>query len=125
MERRQMTMGNSASLAFKLWSDPFVGKRVIPRFTQALFRRLITFTIRHEQARAHFAIDPDRKAKRDDIENLLFRRQCGNRRDQEHHHRRHTLRRRLYDLLEPPNFSRSGISNGDRAETKWYQEKWA
>ena len=85
--------GRFCSLAFKLWSDPFVGKLVFFRvYSGSSDKGRHGLQPAHKQARAHLAFDPDpgRQARRH--RHLLLRRHRGDRRDQEHHDRRHVVR---------------------------------
>ena len=109
--------GKFCSLAFKLWSDPFVGKLVFFRvYSGTLTQRRHGLQSAHEQARAHQPPDPDsgRQARRH--RHLLLRRHRRDRRDQEYHDWRHALRRGSSDPARAAVVSRSGYLDGDRAE---------
>ncbi len=90
--------GKFCSLAFKLWSDPFVGKlvffRVYSRQAEQGRHRLQSA---HQQARAHLPPDPDSGGQARGYRYLLLRRHRRDRRHQERHHRRHAVRRGFRD----------------------------
>ena len=90
--------GKFCSLAFKLWSDPFVGKLVFFRvYSGTLTQGRHRLQSAHEQARAHQPLDSDSGGQARGHRHLLLRRHRGDRRHQEHHHGRHALRRRSSD----------------------------
>jgi len=64
--------GNFCSLAFKLWSDPFVGKSFSSVFTPARSARRYGLQSTHEQARTHFALDSDSSGKTRGHRDLLL-----------------------------------------------------
>ncbi len=86
--------GKFCSLAFKLWSDPFVGKLVFFRVYSGKLTKGDTVynprTNKRERISRLIQIQAD---KREDIDTCYSGRHRRHRRHQEHHHRRHTLRR--------------------------------
>ena len=88
--------GKFCSLAFKLWSDPFVGKLVFFRvYSGTLSKGDTVYNPRTNKRERISPFDPDpgRQARRH--RHLLLGRHRRDRRHQEHHHRRHALRRGL------------------------------
>ncbi len=86
--------GKFCSLAFKLWSDPFVGKLVFFRvYSGTLTKGDNGLQSAHEQTRAHLPSDSDPGRQARGHRHLLLGRHRGHRRHQEHHHGRHALRR--------------------------------
>ena len=90
--------GKFCSLAFKLWSDPFVGKLVFFRVYSGKLSKGDTVynprTNKRERIQPSDS-DPGGQARRH--RHVLLRRYRRDRRHQEHHHRRHALRRGLSD----------------------------
>ena len=89
---RLMTTADFCSLAFKLWSDPFVGKLVFFRVYSGKLSKGDTVynprTNKRERISRLIQIQAD---KREDVRDLLFRRYRGHRWHQKYHYRRHAL----------------------------------
>ena len=86
--------GNFCSLAFKLWSDPFVGKLVFFRvYSGTLSQRRHGLQSAHEQARTHLAFDSDSGGQARRHRNVLLGRHRRDRRHQKYHDGRYALRR--------------------------------
>ena len=106
------------SLAFKLWTDPFVGKLVFFRVYSGKLNKGDTIynprTRKRERVSRLILIQAD---KRKDIDTCYSGDIAAMVGLQEHHHRRHALRRGFSTiLLEPPTFPEPVISHGRRAE---------
>ncbi len=90
--------GKFCSLAFKLWSDPFVGKLVFFRvYSGTLSKGDNVYNPRTNKRERISRLIQIQADKREDIDTCLFGRHRGDCRHQEHHHGRHALRRGFSD----------------------------
>ncbi len=84
--------GEFCSLAFKLWSDPFVGKLVFFRvYSGSLTKGDTVYNPRTNKRERISRLDPDSSRQARRHRDLLLGRHRGHRRHQEHHDGRHAL----------------------------------
>ena len=112
------------SLAFKLWSDPYVGKLVFFRVYSGKLSKGDTVynprTNKRERISRLIQIQAD---KREDIDTCYSGDIAAHRRNQEHHHGDTLCDEDYPILLEPPTFPDPVISMAVEPKTKLDQEK--
>ena len=118
--------GNFCSLAFKLWSDPFVGKLVFFRvYSGTLSQRRHGLQSAHEQARTHLASDSDSSGQARRHRDLLLGRHRRDRRHQKYHDGRHACATRtIRSCSSRRRFLIRSFQWRSSRRRNWIRKKW-